>query len=208
MSLQQNRRADRVDRAVLTVAGGLIAAAGVGALLAGAGAFGQRASDATIFGPGIQQLLDDHGALVALGAAVVLLVIGALAVGWLLFLLRPVPQAPSLRLVSADAPSAESGADPFQVAGRVTLDPKALVTAVERELDGLPGVAGSTVRIPDRRPVEVHALVSLHDGIDTTSVLRAVEQQVRPRIMEATGLQELRILLELKPIAEAPRRVA
>jgi hypothetical protein len=214
VSLQQNRRADRVDRTVLTIAGLAALAAGAAALAAGAGAFGDDAATATLLPPSVQDALDDHGAWFALGGAVLLGIIGVLAVVWLLFLLRPVPQTPSLRLVDTDQEPTMAGRDgaagayPERVPGRITLEPKALVQALQRELEALPGVTSATVRLPDRRPVEVHAALELQDGVDTASVLRAADTHVRSQLESATGLRDVHMLLELEPGDQRPSRVA
>lgn len=211
MSLQVNRRADRVDRLVLTVGGGLAVLAGAAALAVGAGAFGDEAAEATLLGPGLQDAVDRHGVWFALGATVALGFVAALALRWLVFLMRPAPTASTLHLTEHDLESPADGAAGLDstgdVPGRVTLDPRALVGAVEREVQALPGVASASVRIPDRRPVEVHAAVDLLDGSDVATLLRAVDDDVRTHVRAATGLDDLRVLVELTPVAERPRRV-
>jgi hypothetical protein len=209
MSLQQNRRADRVNRTVLTVMGVVGVAAGGAALAAGAGAFGDDTAGSALLGSSVQDALDDHGAWIALVAAVVLAVVGALAAAWLLYLLRPAPQIPDLRLVTdADGTPDRAHRDPEQVPGRISIDPKALAVALERDLQALAGVADASVRLPDRRPVEVHALLSLHEGVEVAPILRAVADQVRPRMTDAIGVADVHVLVEVRPIAERPSRVA
>jgi hypothetical protein len=200
MSLQRNRRADRVDRTVLTLGGLVIAGAGVAALATSAGAFGDDRAEQPVLGNGVQDALDTRGGVVGIVAIVVLLALAALAVLWLVRLLRPAPQSDDLTL-------RETSPDD-DLTGTITLDPAALTDAVTRQLCALREVTDATVRIPDRRPVEVHALVSVVDDADTDSLVRAVLDEVRAPVLQATGLDDARFLLELRPSDRNASRVA
>jgi hypothetical protein len=238
MSLQRNRRADRVDRTVFTVTGLVVTGAGAAALAAGLGAFGGTTADRPVLTAGLQDTLDTNGWLVGLVAIVVLIAIAALAVSWLVFLLRPLPQTGELELAdltdgsgSGDPerrPDGEANADRTyrsddaaataervrrgthngQIPGRVSLAPGALRDAVTRQLCSLPEVESANVRIPDRRPVEVHAELEVVDDTDLHDLVRAVLDEVRQPILAVTGLDDVRFLLEVVPTDHRSTRVA
>jgi hypothetical protein len=200
MSLQRNRRADRVDRTVLTIGGLAATGAGVAALAAGAGAFGAGTADRPVLNTGLRDALDTNGGLIGAAAIVGLLVLAGLAVLWLVHLLRPAPQSDDLMLRSTTTDG--------QVDGTTTLDPSALTDAVTRQLCSLREVVDATVRIPDRRPVEVHALVTVVDETDTKALVRSVLDEVRAPVLHVTGLDDVRFLIELRPTDQRAPRVA
>jgi hypothetical protein len=207
MSLQRNRRADRVDRTVLTLSGLVVTGAGVAALAAGAGAFGDGTADRPVLGPGLRDALDTNGGLIGLAAILGLLLLAGLAVLWLVRLLRPAPQADELTLRATPRRSDDMPAGNVPD-GTTTLAPSALTDAVTRQLCSLREVVDATVRIPDRHPVEVHALVTVVDDTDTQALMRAVLDDVRAPVLRVTGLDDVRFLIELRPTDQRASRVA
>lgn len=134
MTKQPSAHGDRLHRTLLLLLGLLLLAAGVATLLAGWGVFGSGFRDEAVFDNAVGRYIGRHGSWLWPVIAAVLVVIGLLALRWLLTLVA------TPRLGTVDATTDRE-------AGRTTITGGAVTDAVAREAGGLRGVRSASARL-------------------------------------------------------------
>jgi hypothetical protein len=189
MTFGANRRADRIDRPVLAVLGGL--------LVVGASAGLVRSfvgdDDRPLLTADQATWLADAAVPLALASLAVLVLVALAALTWAAVGLRPVPPAPPLTVAS--------GAD-----GHTRIAADALAGAVGTDLGRLPGVEVVSVRLSPHAPELVEALVDLDEGVSLRRTIRTAGDEVLGRARRATG-RPVRLRVEVRPVPVVAPRV-
>lgn len=186
---------DAVNRVVLALIGLALAAAGAVTLLAAndvididqPGQLYGRAADNTGANPWVW-------GVAAIAGAVVVAVLG------LYWVVRQVR-------ARSDGPGIGTTDYIRTPKGTTTLEPAAVAKAVARDLERVPGVAGSRVRITELRPrPHVIAVLSLHDDAEVSAVTEGIEEPLG-RLRENLGASDLSADVRLRPTAGRGSRV-
>lgn len=175
----------RLDRVVLLLLGLLLTAAGVLALLAGAGVLGRRTADAEIVDNPVSRAYGDQGAWLWPVTAAVALVLGLLALRWLVAQLRPT------RVGDVEL-------EPNGRTGHTELASSAVTDAVLAEVRGYHGVAGASgaLRGTDTDP-RLELTVRLAARADVAAVRRRIEAEPVAHVREALDDETLPVRLDL-----------
>lgn len=187
-----DRRAARLNRLGLTVLGLVLLAAGGLALARSLGAFGEGAAGDPVLAPGVRDFAADQGWFwPVLGAAGVVLALLGLA--WLL------AQGRSERLhgLTMEAGGPDEGA--------TRLPAKVVAAAVERDVNGLPGVDKATARLlggRDHPRLLLNVAYSSH--ADLASLRRHLTEEVLPRVRTALEREKLPAMVRLR-LTTSPR---
>ncbi len=175
----------RLDRALLLLLGLLLTAAGVLSLLVGFGVFGSRLRRRHVFDNVISRFVGDNGRWLWPVVAVVGLLLGYLALRWLVAQLRPT----GVR----DLPL-----DPRSTAGRTDLVGAALTDAVTAEISAYRGVAGASARlVGDELDPELRLRVRLDARADVAGLRRRIEADAVAHARQALDAPRLPVRLDL-----------
>ncbi len=192
MSQGANRRADQINRAVLSVVG-------VAAVLGGGSALAlsytdRGGDDEHVLAPDQVVWLAAHGGVVAATVIVAGFVVAVLATQWLRRQLVPLPGAADLVVDRGPL-------------GVSVLTTSALLDAVARDVERSDQVVHAHTALHARTPnvIEVYAEVS--DRADLVQVGADIAEHVVPRARRASGRDDLELLVELSTIAR-PQRIA
>jgi hypothetical protein len=189
---QGDRAAHWGDRVILVSLGLLLTAAGVVALLVGAGLFGDGAADRAMLDPAARRFAAHHGwfwPVVAAGCGLVAL----LALGWLAHLFR-------VDRIRAFAVTEDA-------LGEVRVPATALTDAVVDDLAEVAGVAGATAELRGRRePATLELAVTVERGTDVPAVLDAVCGPVLSRARGAVDRPDLRAQVRVGASGSIRRR--
>jgi hypothetical protein len=189
-------RADRLNRVLLTLLGLLLLAAGVTGLLFGLGVLGQDVADRRILGPQVSRFVGDNAAWFWPVVALVALLLGLLALRWVLQQLR------SDRVGYLDLTTERSRGETLVASPAVT---EALVAATER----CAGVDGASARLVEVRGGERLLLhVRLADRADVAETRQQLAQGPLSELRRTLGEQTCPdVRVELEPSTKGSSRV-
>lgn len=186
----------RLDRSVLVLLGLLLTAAGVLALLLGGGVFGSDLRSQAVLDNATGRFFGDNGAWLWPVIAVVGLLIGLLALRWLVAQLTPTA-AGDLQL---ERPSPH---------GRTELAPSAVTSAVTRELKGYRGVTGASARlVGDESDPTLRLRVQLDARADVAALRARIEGEAVEHARQALDEPALPVTLDLVVTDKDAARVA
>lgn len=188
--------AARLDRFLLLLTGVLLTAGGVLALLVGFGVFGNRLRHKAVFANTIGTFFGDNGSWLWPAIAVVLLLIGYLALRWLLAQLRPTAVW-----------DLQVEPDPGQ--GRTTVQAVAVTDAVSQEIGGYRGVAAAHARLTgtDTDP-QLNLRVQLDDRADVSALRDRIETGAIGHARQALDAPHLPVRLDLVVTDKKAARVS
>jgi hypothetical protein len=182
----------RVNRAVLTVLGLLLAAAGAAGLAAALGVFGRRLSDQPVLGPAVEDFVAANRwfwPVVAIAAGLLAL----LCLWWLLLQARS-NRVSQVRLAT----------DPQR--GYTDLTARALTDAVSDEIEGYHGVTHAAAHLFGTSiPPKLSLTVALDGRVGPAEIHRRITAEAIPHARQALGTDQLPTRLELQ-LPRAQRR--
>jgi hypothetical protein len=188
-----SRRANVVNRVVLTVLGLLLLAAGGLGLALSVGAFGESRADDPVL-PEDVRTFPDGRPWFWWAVAGVLLLIAVLALLWLLTQLK------TDRTTRLDLTT--NARD-----GYTALHASALTNAVEDEALGIPGVTSVSAIVREHRGKHLFLRVDLADSADIDGVRTRLENEVVAHLREGVGDTRFPVSIELRPGAsKTPQR--
>ncbi len=188
----RSARTDRVNRALLLLLGLILLLGGLAALLTGLGVFGAGRADQPVFARQLVDFVNRHAEWFWPVVAVVAVILGLLALRWLLI------QARSDRISSLDLEVDRSH-------GRTRMDADALTGALVDEIESYRGVAGASGRLlGDGLEPRLSLRVALDGRVDAGDVLRRIENEALAHARSALSAEQMPTRLELV----IPRRAA
>jgi len=177
-------RVDGANRAVLTLLGLLLAAAGTLGLVLGGGGFGARRASASVVPAQLSSFVgNDPWVWWAIAAGC--LVLSLLGLRWLLAQLRT-DGVSRLDLTSDERE------------GSTTVHAGAVNDAVERETRGIRGVADASAHFRGEHAHRLHLAVSLTAHADIADVRAHVEDDVVAHLRQAVDNPNLPVEIELR----------
>lgn len=186
----------RLDRFLLLLAGLLLTAGGVFALLVGFGVFSNRLRHKPVFTNTVGTFFGNNGRWLWPVIAIILLLIGYLALRWLLAQLRPT----GVR---------ELQVEPDTTAGRTTVTGVAVTDAISHEIDSYRGVAAARARLTgtDSDP-QLNLRVQLDDRADVTALRDRIETSAIAHARQALNAPQLPVRLDLVVTGKKAARVS
>jgi hypothetical protein len=189
-------RLDRFNRAIVSLIGLLLLAAGAYGLLRGAGAFGEARAEDPLRTPGIAEFLEDNDEWLWAAVAVLALLIALGAAAWLRAQLTPSPALSELAVATGDGP------------GRTRLQTSAVNEAVTRDIEADPEVNDARVRVvPAGNAIGLDVRAGVADHGDVHAVRRRIEGEVLERARAALGRPDLSATVRLRLGDPASRTV-
>jgi hypothetical protein len=188
-----SRRANVINRVVLTVLGLLLLAAGGLGLALSVGAFGAWRATYPVLPQEVSTFLDERPWFWWVIAGVLLL-IAVLALLWLL------AQFKTDRTTRLDRTT-----DARE--GYTTLHASALTNAVEDEARGITGVTSVSANVREHRGPRVFLRVELADTADIGEVRTRLENEVVAHLREGVDDPRFPVTIELRPGASRTRNV-
>jgi len=186
----------RLDRFLLLLLGLLLSAAGVLGLLVGFGVFGSRLRNKPVFDNFIGAFFGDHGQWLWPVIALVGLLLGWLALRWLLAQLRPT----GVRDVQLE---------PRSTTGRTDLVGAAVTDAVTEEVGSYRGVAGARARLSgDELEPELRLRVQLDARADVAALRQRIETGAVAHARQALDDPRLPVRLDLVVTEKRAARVS
>jgi len=186
----------RLDRFLLLLLGLLLSAAGVLGLLVGFGVFGRRLRNKPVFDNVVGAFFGDNGLWLWPVIALVGLLLGWLALRWLLAQLRPT----GVRDVQLE---------PRSTTGRTDLVGAAVTDAVTEEVGGYRGVAGARARlVGDELEPELRLRVQLDARADVAALRQRIETGAVAHAREALDDPQLPVRLDLVVTEKRAARVS
>lgn len=187
MSVGSERRADRINRQILTVLALLVAVgAGLG-LVAGYGLFGD-VEDHPVISRNTIDAVDDFTVWLWIAIGLLMLLVAVLALRWILSQVNPIPAEKDIPVDSGEA------GEPVKVSARAATD--ALAEEV-RSIDGV-DKAGARMRSGDS-PRTIDLWVEVADGYPIAPVRAAIADQCLPRLVHALGTSDIETSIEFRP---------
>jgi len=185
----------RLDRFLLVLTGLLLTVAGVLALAVGLSAFGGLLRGRPVFDNVVGGFFGDNGSWLWPVIAVAGLLLGYLALRWLLSQLRPT----SVR---------ELHLEPRSTTGQTNLVSAAVTDAVTTEIAGYRGVAGVSARLTgDELAPELRLRVQLEARADVAGLRSRIETEAVSRVRQALDEPEMPVRLDLVVTDRRPGRV-
>lgn len=189
--------AERTNRAMLIVLALLLIAVGLGAGAASIGVYGKGTENSTLMDNPTGRYFGAHAIWLWPVIAVAALIIGLLALRWLIALLFSTDRSGDLVIRSSTG------------AGRTTLDNRALTDAVVEEIVGYRGVDSARGRlIGEADDPELVVTAVLEETADFTALRQRIETEALTHAREALGNQSLPIQLDLTVTRRRAARVA
>lgn len=186
----------RLDRFLLTLLGLLLAAAGALGLLVGFGVFGNRLRNKPVLDNFLSDFVGSNGHWLWPVIALVGLLLGYLALRWLLAQLRPTGVR-DLQL------------EPRATTGHTELVGAAVTDAVTDEINGYRGVAGASVRlVGDDVDPELHLRVQMNARADVAALRRRIENDAVAHARQALDNPQLPVQLDLVVTDKKAARVS
>ena len=178
--------ADRTNRILLIVFALLLLAVGLDAGAASIGVYGTDTKNSTLMDNPTGHYFGAHGVWLWPVIAVAALIIGLLALRWLIALLFSTDRSGDLLIKSSTG------------AGRTTLANRALTDAVVGEIEGYRGVDSAQARLigdPDDPELVVRAV--LEETADLTALRQRIETEALTHARQALGNMSLPTQLDL-----------
>jgi hypothetical protein len=178
--------ADRTNRTLLIVLALLLLAAGLDAGAASIGLYGTATQNSTLMDNPTGRYFGGHGVWLWPVVAVAALIIGLLALRWLIALLFSTDRSGDLLI------------QPSTGAGRTILANRALTDAVVGEIEGYRGVDSARARLigdPDDPELVVRAV--LEETADFTALRQRIETQALTHARQALGNTSMPTQLDL-----------
>jgi len=195
MSLGSGRRADQVNRTVLSVLGALMLLGGAVGLAYSLGAFGKERSKRPLLSAQLLDWLDDNHSWVWIVVIAVCLILAALSLRWLLFQARPQPSVGDFTF-------------PFNEGeGKTSVSARAVVDAVVADLSDQPGVHKAGARLSQQDPLVVDAWVDYDSASYVPAFRQSVQEQIVPRLRRCLEVDDAVVNLELRLVSGATARV-
>ena len=189
--------ADRTNRAGLILFALLLIAGGVGAALAGFGAFGAANQYRHVFANPVGAYFGTQGAWLWLVVALAAVLVAALALRWLIVLLFSTDRAGDIRLTGDRS------------AGRTTLIAGALTQAVCEEIETYPGVHSARARlIGDASSPDLVIETTLEQTADLAALRRRIETNAVAHTRQALDNPNLPVTLDLTVTDRQGRRAS
>jgi hypothetical protein len=191
MTMRSNRSADRTNRIVLTI---------IGSLLIAGTAFGlvvsvrEPTASQTLVNADQAAWINENATALAIGALAAAVLIVVLLAAWLIYQLRPVPQAHDL--------IATRRGD-----GATVVSTSARTDVIEAEIIELPGVADASARIRASDPSTVDILLDVDDRVELPRLVDETSGHVLARARQATGRSDLELDIECRPVSTSVSRV-
>lgn len=186
----------RLDRFLLTLLGLLLTAGGVLALLVGLGVFGSRLRHKPVLDNSVSRFVGDNGQWLWPVIALVGLLLGYLALRWLIAQLRPTGVR-DLQL------------EPQSTRGRTDLVGAAFTEAVTDDIGSYRGVAGASARlVGDELDPELRLRVQLDSRADLASLRRRIETDAIAHARQALDNPQLPVRLDLVVTDKKAARVS
>ena len=195
MSLGAARRADKVNRSVLSVLGVLMLIGGGLGLAYSLGAFGKARSRRHLLSADLITFVRDNENWFWLAVAAVSLVLAALALRWLLFQAKP---QQSVGDFSYPMPDEQ---------GKTSVSARAVVDAVVADLSDQPGVRKAGARLRQQDPLVVDAWVDYDSASYVPAFRRSVQDEVVPRLRKCLETEDAVVNLELRLVSGTTGRV-
>lgn len=175
----------RLDRVLLLGLGLLLTAAGVLGLLVGLGVFGAPSPDKPVFDNVVGRFVGDNGAWLWPVIAVAGLLLGYLALRWLVGQLRPTAVR-DLQL------------EPRSTTGQTGLVSSAVTDAVTGEISRYRVVSSAGARLTgDELDPELRLRVQLDARADVAAIRRRIETEAVARVRQALDRPEMPVRLDL-----------
>jgi hypothetical protein len=195
MSLGAGRRADQVNRTVLSVLGTLMLIGGALGLAYSLGAFGKERSKSLLLSDHLRRWVRDNAKWFWIAVIVACLILAALALRWLLFQLRPQPAVGDFSF-------------PFNEGdGKTSISARAVVDAVVADLSDQPGVHKAGARLSQQDPLVVDAWVDYDSASYVPAFRQSVQEQIVPRLQRCLEVDDAVVNLELRLVSGATARV-
>ena len=174
--------AARLHRLLLLLLAVLLLAGGVGVLLTGLGVFGSRLGHRAVFDNLISRYVGDHGIWLWPVLAVIALLLGYLAVRWLLTLFS-VAGVSRVDLTGRGA------------AGRTVIDSTAVTTQVQRYRD----VTGASAQVQGQaKDPHLTVTVTATADADLTALRQRIETEALADVRRALQRPDLAVQLDVK----------
>jgi hypothetical protein len=189
--------ADRTNRTMLIVLAVLLIAVGLDAGAASIGLWGTGTEHSKLMDNPTGRYFGAQGVWLWAAIAFAALIIGLLALRWLIALLFSTDRSGDLLIQSSTG------------AGRTTLDHGALTDAVVEEIEGYRGVDSARARLigdPDDPELVVRA--TLEETADFTALRQRIETEALTHAREALGDMSLPIQLDLTITSRRSSRVS
>jgi hypothetical protein len=178
--------ADRTNRALLTLLGLLLLAAGVAGILAGTDILGHQVGNRSLIANPVGHYIGDNSAWFWPIAALAAAVLALLALRWLVAVLRPDARPGDIHIAAAPT------------TGRTTLDSGALRDALTAEIETYRGVDNARIRVlgtPDAPRLAVTVRVT--NDSDLVALRRRLETQALQHARQVLDSPDLPIRLHL-----------
>jgi len=186
----------RLDRFLLLLLALLLTAAGVLGLLVGFGVFGGRLRNSPVLDNRIGRFFGDNGGWLWPVVALVGLLLGYLALRWLIAQLRPTGVR-DLQL------------EPRSTSGHTELAGAAVTDAVTQEISGYRGVAGASARLTgDELDPELRLRVQLDARADVAALRQRIETGAIAHARQALDDSQLPVRLDLVVTDKKAARVS
>jgi len=188
--------ADRTNRTMMIVLALLLLAVGLDAGAASIGVYGTGTKNSTLMDNPTGRYFGAHGVWLWPVVAVAALIIGLLALRWLIALLFSTDRSGDLRI------------QPGTGAGRTTLANGALTDAVVGEIEGYRGVDSARARlIGDPEDPELVVTAALEETADFTALRQRIETEALTHARQALGNMKLPTQLDLTITSKRTSRV-
>ncbi len=195
MSLGAARRADRVNRAVLTVIGLLLLAGGAVGLAYSLGAFGEDRARRHLLSDQVHRFIRHNQTWFWIAVIVGCLILAALAVRWLLFQAKPQPTVGDFSYPLAEGE------------GKTSVSARAVVDAVVADLSGEPGVRKAGARLRQQDPLVIDAWVDYDSASYVPAFRQSVQERIVPRLRQSLEVEDATVTLELRLVSGTSSRV-
>jgi hypothetical protein len=196
MSVGGARRADRVNRAVLSVLGVLMLVGGAAGLAYSLGAFGKSLSRKPLLSDQLRRFVNDNQRWFWIAVIAACLVFAALTLRWLFFQAKPQPTVGDFSFPLADG------------TGKTSISARAVVDAVIADLSDQPGVHKAGARLRQQDPLVVDAWVDYDSASYVPAFRQSVQEEIVPRLQKCLEIDNAVVTLELRLVSSAGGRVA
>ena len=178
--------AERLHRLLLLLLAVLLLAGGVLVLLTGLGTFGSRLGHRAVFDNLISRYVGDHGSWLWPVLAVLALVLGYLAVRWLLTLFS-VAGVSRVDLTARGA------------AGRTVIDSTAVTAAVTTQIQRYRDVTGASAQVQGQaKDPHLTVTVTATADADLTALRQRIETEALADLRQALQRPDLAVQLDVK----------